>query len=117
VLYCFFKNPFYICGVESLTLYTMNATRNTNGRRIQQTVDGINFTWQYDERGNCTRFETSDGYWRLCTFDAKNRLLTFQDVTGFTRFYKYDKFGDMSYKDSTGLRVDKYGNKTFGALK
>jgi YD repeat-containing protein len=111
------KNCFYVCGVESLTLYTMSTIRNENGRRIRQTVDGITSTWQYDERGNCTRFETSDGYWSAATFDAKNRLLSVKDVTGFTRMYKYDKFGNVSYKDSTGLRVNKYGVKTFGALK
>ena len=96
----------------------MNAQiKNENGQRIRQTVDGITSTWQYDERGNCIRFETSDGYWSAATFDAKNRLLSVQDVTGFKRMYKYDRLGNMNYKDSTGLRIDKYGNKTFGASK
>jgi len=103
--------------LNPLILYTMSTIRNANGKRIQQTVEGITSTWQYDERGNCTRFETSDGYWSAATFDAKNRLLSVQDVTGFTRTYKYDKFGNMTCKDSTGLRVNKYGDKTFGASK
>jgi YD repeat-containing protein len=75
----------------------MNAIRNANGQRISQTVDGITSTWQYDERGNCVRFESSTGYFSDRVYDKKDRVVSLTDSLGVTIKYKYDRFGNVSY--------------------
>ncbi len=75
----------------------MNAIRNTNGQRIRQTVDGITFFWQYDERGNCTRFESSTGYFSNRVYDKKDRIVSLTDSLGVAIKYKYDRYGNVSY--------------------
>ena len=75
----------------------MTTIRNTNGRRTQQTVDGITSTWQYDERGNCTRFEASTGYFSDRVYDKKDRIVSLTDSLGATIKYKYDRFGNVSF--------------------
>jgi YD repeat-containing protein len=75
----------------------MNAIRNANGQRISQTVDGVTFNWQYDERGNCTRFEASTGYFSDRVYDKKDRIVSLTDSLGVAIKYKYDRFGNVSY--------------------
>jgi YD repeat-containing protein len=75
----------------------MTTIRNANGQRLRQTVDGITSTWQYDERGNCTRFESSNGYFSNRVYDKKDRVISLTDSLGDTIKYKYDRFGNVSY--------------------
>ena len=75
----------------------MTTIRNTNGQRIRQTVDGITFNWQYDERGNCTRFESSTGYFSNRVYDKKDRVVSLTDSLGVAIKYKYDRYGNVSY--------------------
>ena len=75
----------------------MTTIRNANGQRLRQTVDGITSTWQYDERGNCTRFESSAGYFSDRVYDKKDRIVSLTDSLGVTIKYKYDRFGNVSY--------------------
>lgn len=73
---------------------------------------------EYDENGNETYREYSDGYWAKYEYDENGNLVYLEISTGFWSKAEYDENGNKTYcEDSNGEWVkyeyDNHGNVTY----
>jgi hypothetical protein len=52
-------------------------------------------TWQYDERGNEIRYETSSSYWETRQYDENGNKIRYETSKGDWKTWQYDKRGHV----------------------
>ena len=72
----------------------------------------------YDDNGNETYFEDSDGFWSKGEYDSKGNVTYFEDSTGIWSKSEYDSKGNVTYyENSDGFwaksEYDSKGKETY----
>lgn len=91
----------------------MVEVKDSEGRIVFHQWEKSWWKRDYDKRGNVTKHETSDGYWREAEYDSQNRIISWKTSAGFwEKNITYDERGIKIYslhsrygRCGVGLRV------------
>ena len=76
-------------------------------KTIAQQLNIKSFPFEIHVNGNKVYWETSDGYWYKCEYDANGNRIYFEDSNGYWIKREYDANGNkVYYENSKGIIED-----------